>query len=94
MRRNTPSPLMRGLLVVCVVVLLGANTVGCACTADWCATFRDAANSSFQSGVTSIATGIINGIFAILNTGSDSASASASSTFSGSSSSGGNGGGT
>lgn len=87
MRRGRPSTLARRLLAVCVIAMLGANTIGCACTAGWCSTFRDAANSSLQTGAVSVATGLINGVFALINTGSDSASASSSSSLSGSSSS-------
>ncbi|MBN1345053.1 MAG: hypothetical protein JXQ73_20330 [Phycisphaerae bacterium] len=71
MRRGKLSPVARGLLIACVISILGAGTVGCYCTADWCSTFRDAANPSIQTGLTAVTAGLINGIFSLLNTGSD-----------------------
>jgi len=77
MRRGSPTPVTRSLLVLLVIVVLGAGTTGCVCTAGWCATFRDVANPLFQAGATDIVTGIINGIFALLEPQDDSASATA-----------------
>lgn len=77
MRRGSPTPFTRSLLVFMVIVVLGAGSAGCVCTAGWCATFRDVANPLFQSGATSIVTGIIDGIFALLEPQDDSASANA-----------------
>ena len=76
MRRGRKSPLASGLLAALIIVVITANTAGCVCTADWCATFRDTANPAFESGIVSILTGIVGGIFAVLATDQDSASAS------------------
>ncbi len=71
MHRGKPSPRAMGLLVVLILAAIIPNMTGCACTAGWCETFRDAANPSIQSGVTYIIVGLIDGIFSIINTGSD-----------------------
>ncbi len=76
MRRGRKSPLASGLLAVLIIVVLTANTTGCVCTADWCATFRDVANPAFESAIISALTGVVGGIFALLATEDDSASAS------------------
>ena len=68
------------LLTVVIVAVIVTNIVGCVCTADWCETFRDAANSSVQAGTTSIAAGLINGVFAVINTGSDAAGTTSQTT--------------
>jgi len=60
-----------GLLVVLILAAIIPNMAGCTCTAGWCETFRDSANPSIQSGVTSIIVGLIDGMFSIINTGSD-----------------------
>ncbi len=87
MRRGKSTTLSKVLLVLCTLTVMSVNQFGCYCTADWCSTFRDAANPSIETGVVSILTGLVNGTFAIINTGSDSASASGSASFTGSSSS-------
>jgi hypothetical protein len=59
-------------MIVLILVLIFPSAIGCICTADSCATFRDAANPAIELGVVSIATGLINGVFALLQPEGDS----------------------
>ncbi len=67
MRRGR-SPLTRGVLVLCLLGMLAPTMGGCPCPGGECQDFADAANPSIETGVVAILTGIVNGVFALLDT--------------------------
>jgi hypothetical protein len=78
-RRRT----LQGTVIVTILMipLVFASMGGC--RPDWCATFTAASSSAVQSGIISILTGIVNGIYAVALPDNDSSSATTSTTTSG-----------
>lgn len=81
--------------VCCAILALSAGLLatGTACNDDEAlAAFREAASSNLQTGVNSLMDGVVDGLFAAMNLGTDQSSTSGSSSSTGSSGSSGSSG--